>query len=544
VTISPTFSKRERGLTGFQALSRRDACLAAAVGLLGLALYVRTLAPGLLPGDSGEFQALAYLLGHTHPTGYPVYLALAKLFTLLPVASVAWRVNLFSAVMAALTVSGVYVAGRRLTDRRGAAVVGALALAVSPTFWSQAIIAEVYAPGAAFFVWIVAILLWWDADPRPRALFVAGLLGGLSLGMHMSVILLVPAVGVFLALQYRRQSLPQLRGLKTAVGGALVGVAVLIVIFLLIHWRRSPAGYFPSVIEPSRSAWGLSAEQIDGPGEQLLFGWSARQFRSFMFADPDTVMPKLASRYGENLPSELAWSLILLAGVGALNALRSRPRVAILLLLALVAQWLYTFNYDIWDLYVFFIPSYVLLAVLTAAGLGALVDAVNRFTARWGSDPVWADATLSVLVIVIAVYPTLQPRLDAVRQGTLAFTWDDFEEYPVGPGGFEEIHQQLQISLAQAPQNGIMFLDWDLLYPCYYVAHVELGRTDLAFVETYPADDQDGLANSALAFIAAQQAERPVLVSERLPELASAGYRLTPLRVGALRLYRVTEGSQ
>jgi hypothetical protein len=261
-----------------------------------------------------------------------------------------------------------------------------------------------------------------------------------------------------------------------------------------------------------------------------------------MFADPAAVMPELAGVYCESLSSELAWPLIALAGIGAIGLLVRHPRAAALLLIALATQWLYTFNYDIWDLFVFFIPSYMLLAVLAAAGLGVVVDIVGRLTARWGHFRVWADVVLAVLVLVVAVWPVLWPRLDAVRQGSVAFTWDDFEEYPVGPNGsFEDVQAVLRVSLADAPENAIVFLDWDLLYPSYYVAHIELGRSDLMFVETYRADDQDGLADSALEFIATRQAGHPVLVSDRLPELSCAGYHLAPLRVGPTRLYRLVQ---
>ena len=78
-------------------LHRRDVYVGAIVFLLGLTLYIRTLAPGLLSGDSAEFQTLAYTLGMTHPTGYPIYVLLAHVFTLLPFGDMAWRVNLFSA---------------------------------------------------------------------------------------------------------------------------------------------------------------------------------------------------------------------------------------------------------------------------------------------------------------------------------------------------------------------------------------------------------------------------------------------------------------
>ena len=83
-----------------------DAVWAVISGGVAGAVYVRTLVPGLLTGDSGEFQVLAYQAGVTHTTGYPIYILFAKLFaTLVPVGSIAYRINLFSAVMGALAVA-------------------------------------------------------------------------------------------------------------------------------------------------------------------------------------------------------------------------------------------------------------------------------------------------------------------------------------------------------------------------------------------------------------------------------------------------------
>ena len=65
-------------------LARSDAWVALGAGGFALVLYLRTLAPGLLPDDSGELQVLSCLLGHTHPTGYPVYLLVGKIFTCVP----------------------------------------------------------------------------------------------------------------------------------------------------------------------------------------------------------------------------------------------------------------------------------------------------------------------------------------------------------------------------------------------------------------------------------------------------------------------------
>jgi hypothetical protein len=82
-------------------LSKIDALLTAIVFVIALGLYVRTLAPGILMGDSGEFQVLAITGGLAHATGYPIYLLIAKLFTFLPIGPVTWRVDFLSALMGA-----------------------------------------------------------------------------------------------------------------------------------------------------------------------------------------------------------------------------------------------------------------------------------------------------------------------------------------------------------------------------------------------------------------------------------------------------------
>ena len=52
--------------------------------------------------DAVMVQMQVAVLGITHPTGYPTYLMLTHLFTYLPIGDPAYRVNLGSAVYAAL----------------------------------------------------------------------------------------------------------------------------------------------------------------------------------------------------------------------------------------------------------------------------------------------------------------------------------------------------------------------------------------------------------------------------------------------------------
>ena len=70
-------------------------CPLIAIGLfiISLTLYLTTLAPSVVTlfDDSLEFQLVTYQLGIAHPTGYPLYTILGKLFTFLPVGDGAPR---------------------------------------------------------------------------------------------------------------------------------------------------------------------------------------------------------------------------------------------------------------------------------------------------------------------------------------------------------------------------------------------------------------------------------------------------------------------
>jgi len=135
-------------------------------------LYLRTLGPAVGQADTFEFQVVAPTLGVAHPTGYPLYILSGKLFSLLPIGNVAWRVNLTSTVFAVGATVLLYglvlrIAYHVLPLNSGTgqhaprntslvAALAALAYGLSRVFWSQAVVAEVYALHNLF----VAIVLW------------------------------------------------------------------------------------------------------------------------------------------------------------------------------------------------------------------------------------------------------------------------------------------------------------------------------------------------------------------------------------------------
>src|SRR5919107_1986420 len=207
-----------------EGLLRKAGVLLGGLGVfaLVLVLYLKTLAPTVLylqdPKllDAVMLQMQVSVLGITHPTGYPTYLMLTHLFTYLPFGDPAYRVNLGSAVYAALAVVAVYVAGLLLSRRVVAAASGALAFGLGVALWSQAVIAEVYTLNALLVAVTIVVLLLWREHRKDRYLLLSAFLVGLCLTNHLTSGLLLPAGLLFVALvDWRR-----LVDVRLVIGGA------------------------------------------------------------------------------------------------------------------------------------------------------------------------------------------------------------------------------------------------------------------------------------------------------------------------------------
>jgi Protein of unknown function (DUF2723) len=84
------------------SLFNKPAVWTGLVFVVSLVLYTWTLAPTVTLVDSGELILAAHSLGVAHPPGFPLYLMLAHFASIVPIGSVAQRVNFASALFAAV----------------------------------------------------------------------------------------------------------------------------------------------------------------------------------------------------------------------------------------------------------------------------------------------------------------------------------------------------------------------------------------------------------------------------------------------------------
>ena len=277
------------------------------VGLLAFILYLRTLAPTVLyydlPDlrDSAMLQTKAYVLGVPDYTGYPTYVMLGRLFTFLPVGDVAYRVNLASAVYAALAVVLVYLVGVQLSGRVVAAVAGATAFAVSWLFWSQAIVAEVYTLNALFVALVLFVLLLWRGRRRDRYLLLAAFLMGLSLTHHLTSGLLLPA-GLVFVLMVERRKLSDLGLVLKGVGLFLLGLLPYLYLPIRASMDYLPEGW----------VWGQPLIREYPPNTlhgfyNLVSGGSGRRGCGLSVSKSSPPVSRCTSTTSTGKPGNIAW---------------------------------------------------------------------------------------------------------------------------------------------------------------------------------------------------------------------------------------------
>jgi len=194
-------------------MKRWHALFAAIAFGVPLATYIRTLTPTVPFWDSGEFIATSFILGLPHPPGNPVYTMLGRFMSLIPVETVAWRVNFMSALASALAVLFTFLITARALRRTFGpgpwtgtqwlcSEIGGLAaaffLAFSTSFWESAVEAEVYSLsslGVIGSIWLA--FNWWDNLGRKGndlLLVLIVYLLSVSTGVHLGTILVAPGL--------------------------------------------------------------------------------------------------------------------------------------------------------------------------------------------------------------------------------------------------------------------------------------------------------------------------------------------------------------
>src|SRR6476469_812634 len=465
---------------------------AGAVFLVALVVYSWTLAPTVTLTDSGELIVAAYGLGVAHPPGFPLWVMLAHLASLVPVGSVAVRINFSSAVFAALAcgmltlvvtellVTASYFAASRRKNKSArhgsnikspsvnrllmfAPAVGAgLLMAFSRTLWAYATITEVYALNALLILLVFFLVVRWRrgiieiraassaaSATHDRWIYVAAFLFGLAMGVHhVTVALTLPAIAVVV---YRTEGLKFFTS-RRLLYAALISIGALILVYSYLPWAasRSPA-----------MNWGNPRSL-----HEIWWHITGRQYRVFFSFSPAAMGAQFVEfcRMAFREFGFVWLPLTLFLAVAGLATAYKRDRTAFwFLLLIVIADLAYALSYEIAeDKDAYYLPAFISIAIAAGLGIQWLIQrAASRRSPMW--RPYVAAATAIVLTSATA----------------FAANWpfNNRRHYFIADDYVENLFSTI------APNGLMLTQDWQVASPMLYAQEIEQRRGDVKVVD-------------------------------------------------------------
>jgi hypothetical protein len=346
---------------------RRRVGSAVLVAFCTFCCYRATLLPGQDLGDTASFQAAVGSWTLTPRQAYPLYYALGNLFAWADPANPARALNLASAVYGALACGLLTWVAAGLVDSTAAGLFGGLLLGFSYTFWSQAIIAEVYTLHLLLLLMCLAALLWWRRAPSLTRLAVFFSVCALGFGNHLSMVLMLPAFSLFLLFGTRQ-------GPRLVLQPAVVLLAILFAALGSLQYAWNFRGAWSAEIQPAGLLDALRT---------LWFDATKQDWRESLVLGVDRAsLLNRASMYWFDVRQQFGVAGTVLAGLGAISGLWKRTADTLLLLIAYLANLLFALTYNVGDTHVFFLPSHLMVAILAAAGAAVVMRTAGRVPVR------------------------------------------------------------------------------------------------------------------------------------------------------------------
>ncbi len=429
------------------ALSRSSIVLSVIVGVVALAVYVRTLLPGLAFGDWGEMQTVPHVLGVAHPTGYPTYLILSWLAHLVPIGSIAFRANLLSAVLVAGALGVTVAILARLGTRPAIAGGAALVLGAVGTVWAAATVAEVNPLHLLFVALLLHRALVWEEHRRPRDLILGAALLGLALGNHLLTLFVAPFVVLFVLWVGRREIVASPRLLVGAVAAGLISASVYL--YIPIAAAADPPLPYNHPVSLEAVLWLVSGAQF-----RSQFAFLSASGASEFVASLPALWEVLAGRATPLLP--------IVGGVGVALLVRQRPAFGLMCVAIL------TINLYIWATYLR-LEHYLLVPwLILVLGAGVALEVVARtLVARAPSSA----ATAGVGVLVGAATVALAVGLAGANWATADRSTDRSADAFV------------EAVMTTLPTDAAILSEWDASTPLWHAQYVLDRRPDLLIVD-------------------------------------------------------------
>lgn len=367
--------------------------------VIALIVYILTLAPDVYFIDSGEFAAALVQFNICHPTGYPLFTLLGKIFTSIPLENKIYLVNLFTAIISAFSIFTFfylceYIIGTLFrADKLSQIMVNilsagsALIFAFDFTSWNTSNSVEVYSLHKLFLALLLLIFtkaINTKSSRKDTLWILFAFILGLSFGNHMTTIFMSVGCLVYFFSLYGFNKTTFKRILMMAVP-FILGLSIYLVLVI-----RADKAYM---------SWGLPDNF-----ERFYRHVSGKQFSVWMFSSWDTTV-KQFKHFIDIFPKEFAYLPLILALIGLIKIFIKNKKFFWFTLLLFAFNIAYAINYDIYDIDSYFLLSFMVTTIWAAVGLFTISEYVmNKLRDKRLAIAVATGISILMPVIMLAIH--------------------------------------------------------------------------------------------------------------------------------------------
>ncbi len=452
-------------------ISKRINLPAFITALVSFILYLKTLCPTVYSGDSGELCAAAYTLSIAHPPGYPLYTIIGWLFSHIPLGSVAFLLNLESALFSTVSVYFGFLIIESIlkkpilelnkTPNILIPALGALIWGLSNTLWANSVGAEIYSLSMAIVTVTVFLFIRYHESPSVKLMIFIFYIYGLALANHLAVIAIAPIL--FSILFWPNFSLRNF-------GAAILAVLAAISLYLYLPLRSLN---YPIIDWSHPADWSAFIEHVTAARFQGFFA-------QFSAANIILNIKRFFIIFQDEFP--LAW----LGLVGNILLAYKKPRLGLPLLLSMLINIGYASMYEIPDIE----PHFLITVFLAVVGILFMLQTILFYLSIYFSRRLVGYGFVAILAGILILEFSDNYSINNQSENRLAETYGN-------------------LVLKSIPPNSLLIsVGWTAEAPCLYLHNVEKVAANVTIFD--PISMESNLAkylgiNDSLKIIPAQQ---------------------------------------
>jgi hypothetical protein len=433
------------------SFQRKTAFACILLLLSDFVVYLYTQAPAVQFIDSGELAVVCKTLGIAHPTGYPLYTLIGRLFTLLPIKDTIFRVNLFSLLSVCLTNLILFFVILKLSKEKSnlslwIAFLTGLLFSFTPTLWDQATSNEVYGLNILSYTLVVYLILTWregfQKKRESNVLYLLVFIYGLSFGNHMMIVLLFPAI-VFILLSYEKRTFLNPLKIISLILFFILGISIYL--YLPLRSARNPL-----LDWGNPESWSAFVRHVSG--------WQYKVWMfSSSFAQVVSNLGKFVKLFFKNFPVYLLPFTLL--GMWRFST-RDR-RFFFFLLFIFFFVLIYAVNYSIPDLDPFFLGCFLVNVILLGNGFYFAFENLQKVKLN--------RIIPSGIILLFILLPLIRVK-------------DNYFEQDKSRSYFAyDLNSNI---LRSARKDGLILTQlWGHYSPWLYLRYIELKRPDLVILD-------------------------------------------------------------